>query len=159
MNYVVLLGGNIGDRQSYLSNGISEISERCGIVQETSGVYETKAWGVENQQDFLNQVIIVKSQMEPNDFLKSILNIEKDLGRVRFKKWGERVIDIDILYVDDLIIESKDLIVPHPYLHERRFTLVPLVEILPKYIHPKLNKTSQDLLEVCPDLLDVKKVL
>ncbi len=157
MNYVVLLGGNIGDRESYLENALTKIKSLCGSLVSSSSLYESKAWGKEDQKDFLNQVIVVNSELSPELFLETILAIEKDLGRVRYKKWGERVIDIDILYVDDLIINTKLLKVPHPFIQDRRFTLVPLTELVPDFTHPILSKTQLELLSDCKDELEVKK--
>ncbi len=157
MNYVVLLGGNIGDRESYLENALTKIKSLCGSLVSSSSLYESKAWGKEDQKDFLNQVIVVNSELSPEPFLETILAIEKDLGRVRYKKWGERVIDIDILYVDDLIINTKLLKVPHPFIQDRRFTLVPLTELVPDFTHPILSKTQLELLSDCKDELEVKK--
>ncbi len=157
MNYVVLLGGNIGDRKSYLDNAVSQIRSQCGSVSNLSFLYESKAWGEQNQKDFLNQVIVVNSELNPERFLETILSIEKYLGRIRYRKWGERVIDIDILYIDDFIIDTKSLKVPHPYIQDRRFTLVPLSELIPDFIHPILLKTQVQLLSDCKDDLDVKK--
>ncbi len=158
MNYIVLLGGNIGDREGFLASSIEELAVRCGKVTKTSMLYETKAWGVEDQQDFLNQVVEVNSNLDPKDFLNTILTIEKDLGRVRYRKWGERVIDIDILFVENQVIDTKELKVPHPFLHYRRFTLTPLVELFPDFIHPVFNKSNKELLNDCSDPLTVKKL-
>jgi len=159
VNYILLLGGNIGDRLSFLKNAIKEISVHCGDVQKISSIYETAAWGVENQPNFYNQVIKVKSHLSPEIFLQTILKIEKNLGRIRFHKWGERVIDIDILFINDLIINTESLTVPHPQLHKRRFTLIPLLEVSPNLNHPLLNKTITELLVDCLDQLQVSKVL
>ena len=158
MNYILLLGGNIGDRLEFIKNAIKEINIQCGKVTKESKIYETAAWGVENQASFYNQVIEVSSLMDPYSFLKNILQIEKDLGRIRFQKWGERVIDIDILFIDDLIIDTESLTIPHPQLHKRRFTLIPLIDIAQKLVHPILNKSVEHLLKICPDKLEVKVV-
>ena len=159
MNYILLLGGNIGDRETFLKNASERISIQCGNIINTSSIYETAAWGVENQPNFYNQVLKVESNLEPAVFLDTILLIEKELGRIRFKKWGERVIDIDILFIDDLIIKTSSLTVPHPQLHNRRFTLVPLLDISEDYIHPLLKASIIELLNVCPDPLEVSKVV
>jgi 2-amino-4-hydroxy-6-hydroxymethyldihydropteridine diphosphokinase len=159
VNYILLLGGNIGDRLSFLKNAIKEISVHCGDVQKISSIYETAAWGVENQANFYNQVIEVSSRLLPPIFLQKILQIEIDLGRIRFKKWGERVIDIDILFVDSFTIDTATLSVPHPQLHNRRFTLIPLIDVAPNFIHPLLNISIEDLLLSCPDKLEVKQVI
>jgi 2-amino-4-hydroxy-6-hydroxymethyldihydropteridine diphosphokinase len=159
VNYILLLGGNIGDRLGFINSAIEEIHSQCGEVTQQSNIYETAAWGVENQANFYNQVIEVSSRLLPPIFLQKILQIEIDLGRIRFKKWGERVIDIDILFVDSFTIDTATLSVPHPQLHNRRFTLIPLIDVAPNFIHPLLNISIEDLLLSCPDKLEVKQVI
>ena len=152
MNEVYLqLGSNIGDRLDNLDQSIKIITERIGNVLERSSVYESTPWGVENQRNFLNQVIFVKSNFDPYTILDLVLQIEKDMGRIRIEKWGERIIDIDILFIDDLIIESENLCIPHEFIAKRKFVLQPMCEIAPGFIHPKLNKTISQLLEECID--------
>lgn len=152
MNEVYLqLGSNIGDRLDNLDQSIKIITERIGNVLEKSSVYESTPWGVENQRNFLNQVLFVKSNFDPYTILDLVLQIEKDMGRIRIEKWGERIIDIDILFIDDLIIESENLCVPHEFIAKRKFVLQPMCEIAPGFIHPKLNKTISQLLEECID--------
>ena len=152
MNEVYLqLGSNIGDRLDNLDQSIKIITERIGNVLEKSSVYESTPWGVENQRNFLNQVIFVKSNFDPYTILDLVLQIEKDMGRIRIEKWGERIIDIDILFIDDLIIESENLCIPHEFIAKRKFVLQPMCEIAPGFIHPKLNKTLRQLLEECID--------
>ena len=152
MNEVYLqLGSNIGDRLDNLDQSIKNISERIGNVLEKSSVYESTPWGVENQRNFLNQVIFVKSNFDPYTILDLVLQIEKDMGRIRIEKWGERIIDIDILFIDDLIIESENLCIPHEFIAKRKFVLQPMCEIARAFIHPKLNKTISQLLEECID--------
>ena len=152
MNEVYLqLGSNIGDRLDNLDQSIKIIIERIGNVLEKSSVYESTPWGVENQRNFLNQVIFVKSNFDPYTILDLVLQIEKDMGRIRIEKWGERIIDIDILFIDDLIIESENLCIPHEFIAKRKFVLQPMCEIAPVFIHPKLNKTISQLLEECID--------
>ena len=152
MNEVYLqLGSNIGDRLDNLDQSIKIITERIGNVLERSSVYESTPWGVENQRNFLNQVIFVKSNFDPYTILDLVLQIEKDMGRIRIEKWGERIIDIDILFIDDLIIESENLCIPHEFIAKRKFVLQPMCEIAPVFIHPKLNKTISQLLEECID--------
>ncbi|MDC3104829.1 2-amino-4-hydroxy-6-hydroxymethyldihydropteridine diphosphokinase [bacterium] len=156
MNEVYLqLGSNIGDRLDNLDQSIKIITERIGNVLEKSSVYESTPWGVVNQRNFLNQVIFVKSNFDPYTILDLVLQIEKDMGRIRIEKWGERIIDIDILFIDDLIIESENLCIPHEFIAKRKFVLQPMCEIAPGFIHPKLNKTISQLLEEC---IDDKKV-
>lgn len=151
----LLLGTNLGDKSVNLSTAIAMIGEEIGQVTVKSSVYRTAAWGKENQDDFLNQVLEVTSDKAAEEVLTCCLAIEKEMGRVRYEKWGERLIDIDVLYYDREVISTDVLSVPHPHLHERRFTLVPLVEIAPEYVHPKLNQTHVQLLGSCPDQLEV----
>tara|TARA_A100000164_G_scaffold219215_1_gene194561 strand:- start:722 stop:1207 length:486 start_codon:yes stop_codon:yes gene_type:complete len=152
MNEVYLqLGSNIGERLDNLNQSIKIITERIGNVLEKSSVYESTPWGVENQRNFLNQVIFVKSNFDPYTILDLVLQIEKDMGRIRIEKWGERIIDIDILFIDDFIIESENLCIPHEFIAKRKFVLQPMCEIAPDFIHPKLNKTISQLLEECID--------
>ena len=152
MNEVYLqLGSNIGDRLDNLDQSIKIITERIGNVLEKSSVYESTPWGVENQRNFLNQVIFVKSNFDAYTILDLVLQIEKDMGRIRIEKWGERIIDIDILFIDDLIIESENLCIPHEFIAKRKFVLQPMCEIASAFIHPKLYKTISQLLEECID--------
>lgn len=153
----LLLGTNIGDKQHNLLQAQKLIAQRTGVILAASSIYETSAWGKEDQDDFLNQVLHVETNCLPVPLLKLCLDIEKELGRVRFERWGERLIDIDLLYFEDLIVEEELLTVPHPELQNRKFTLVPLVEIAPTFLHPVLQKTNADLLSDCKDLLEVTK--
>lgn len=152
----LLLGANLGDRTLTLSRAIDLIAERVGPVVKASGLYETAPWGVTDQPTYLNQVLAVETTLEPEDLLIRTQAIEQELGRVRLEKWGARVIDIDILYYDQLIWQTDTLTIPHPYLHQRRFTLVPLAEIAPAFVHPVLQKTTVELLEECEDESEVK---
>jgi len=147
----LLLGANLGERESTLKQAVQLISERIAPIAAQSQLYETAPWGVIDQPAFLNQVIQIETELSPKKVLDQTLNIEKQLGRERRLRWGARVIDIDILYYADLILADSDLHLPHPRLHERRFTLVPLAEIAPDFIHPGLKKTNRELLETCTD--------
>ncbi len=160
MNVTYLcLGGNIGDRELCLKMALSQISEKIGNISSTSNIYETEAWGVENQQAYLNQCIEVKTPLSSSKLIESLLFIEKDLGRKRTisETYEPRTIDIDILFYNDAIINDQNLIVPHPRLHLRKFVLIPLNEIAPNYLHPLLNKTIFNLLSECNDTSDVKQ--
>lgn len=159
MNEVYLLtGGNIGERQSYLELAKQAIESKCGTITALSSLYETAAWGLEDQSPFLNQVLKIQTGLSARELLTTILGIEKDLGRRRLEKYGPRIIDIDILFFNDDIIEFPDLIVPHPQMQNRRFVLTPLNEIAPVKIHPVLHKTVAELLAECPDPLTVNKI-
>lgn len=150
----LLLGSNQGDREYFLREARYRLAQ-FGTVIAQSGLYETAAWGLENQADFLNQVLQLRTAHSPENLLQSINAIEAALGRIRTEKYGSRNIDIDILYYDDLILELPHLIIPHPRLHLRRFTLVPLTELAPEGVHPLLKQNHKTLLAACPDVLDV----
>lgn len=157
---VIALGGNIGDVKKILKNAIELIEKRIGSVTKQSSLYKTSAWGVNDQPDFINQVIVVKTEEEPETVLRECLAIEYDLGRRRefSKKWGQRLIDLDVLFYDNRIYNSEFLTLPHPLLQERNFVLYPLEEILPEYIHPTHGKSISELKKICTDTLEVEKI-
>jgi len=158
MNEVyILTGGNIGPRMKYLQNAKKEIKTRCGKILQQSSVYETAAWGNEEQNAFLNQVLKVETQFNAGELLNAILKIEEDLGRKRELKYGPRTIDIDIIFFNCEKIDHPGLKIPHPQMQNRRFVLIPLNEIAPEKIHPVLKKTVSQLLAECPDPLPVNK--
>lgn len=138
-------GSNLGDRHQHLLNANRFIVEEIGEIINASNIYNTKAWGITDQPDFLNQALELQTHLSPQDVLERILAIEKKMGRQREIKWGQRLIDIDILFYDDLIIDTPNLTIPHPYLHYRNFVLKPLVEIAPDFKHPLLEKTVMEL--------------
>lgn len=151
----LLLGSNIGDRFEYLSKARTAISEQSGRIFISSGIYETSAWGLEDQEPFLNQAIGIETNKKPDDLLRIIHIIEGSLGRKRIVKWDSRVIDIDILFYNDQQIKSKNLVVPHPLLHLRNFALIPMLEIAPKLIHPEIGKSISELLSNTSDKQEV----
>ncbi len=157
MNQTVflLLGSNLGNRNKVLSQARTLIGSRAGRVDKQSSIYETKAWGITEQPAFLNQVVRLKTRLNPHELLHTLLTIERELGRVRHQKWGERLIDIDILYYAKAVIITQKLKIPHPEIANRRFTLTPLAELAPQFEHPLLHKTHQELLNQCPDNLEV----
>lgn len=154
----LLLGSNLGNRQQYLQQAIQHVAKEIAPIIEVSSVYETQSWGNDEAPDYLNQVVLIHSELPAAELLKDLLNIETELGRERREKWGSRVIDIDILFYGDSIIDEPGLHIPHPRLHERRFTLEPLAEIAPDFIHPVLNKTILNIKTNLKDALIVKKL-
>jgi 2-amino-4-hydroxy-6-hydroxymethyldihydropteridine diphosphokinase len=149
---VLGIGGNKGDRASYLSKAREALSAHFTLIS-SSQVYESEAWGgVATNGYFLNQVLLIQTILEPLDLLQVTQTIENELGRTREQHWGDRTIDIDILYFGDQVSSDPQLTLPHPYLSERRFVLQPLAEILPLMNHPVLGKSAVKLLEECSDL-------
>ncbi len=153
----LLLGSNMGNSQALLIQAITLIRNNCGEVITLGSLYATKAWGNENQPDFLNQAILIHTKISAPNLLNVLLNIEKEMGRSRTIKNAPRLIDIDILFFNDDVINLPELTIPHPLMDKRRFVLAPLFELIPSYIHPVLHKTIEQLLIECPDKLNVKK--
>jgi 2-amino-4-hydroxy-6-hydroxymethyldihydropteridine diphosphokinase len=140
------LGANLGDRQANLQAALAALPPAVNVL-ERSSIYVTDPWGMTDQPDFLNMVIRGETELSPQDLLVRLKRLEKDLGRQPSIRYGPRLIDIDILFYADLVLESPGLIIPHPRLHERTFVLVPLAEIAPNLIHPVLHRPIHDLLE------------
>lgn len=158
MNTVyLLLGSNMGNSEQMLTVATNMIEKNIGKLTKSSSIYRTAAWGNEDQPDFLNQIIIVSSSLSSSTVLKEMFVIEKEMGRVRTTKNASRVIDIDMLFFNDEIIQTETLTVPHPQIQNRRFVLVPLAEIALDFIHPLLKKSSLELLSICSDKLNVQK--
>ncbi|HEY2581431.1 MAG TPA: 2-amino-4-hydroxy-6-hydroxymethyldihydropteridine diphosphokinase [Mucilaginibacter sp.] len=154
----LLLGSNLGDRKQLLQQAITQIEKDIAPVLKSSSVYETQAWGKTNEPDYLNQVVMLQTNLPPQKLLEATLSIENTLGRQRQEKWGSRTIDIDILFYGKIIINEENLYIPHPELHKRRFTLEPLAEIAPELLHPILNKNILQLKNELKDSLIVKKL-
>ena len=151
----LLLGTNLGNKLNNLNNAREQINKSIGKINKLSRIYETAAWGNHDQPAFYNQVIQINTRLSPFDLLNELHRIELNLGRVRHEKWGERIIDIDILYYAEQVIESEQLTIPHPQIQHRKFTLLPLSEVAPDLVHPVLGKTNLVLLEDCLDDLSV----
>lgn len=154
----LLLGSNIGDSFGFLKQAADKIELNIGTLLKKSAVYQTAAWGKTDQPDYLNQVLYLQASSTAREVLNKVLQIETELGRERIEKWGARTIDIDILFYGDEIINEPGLVIPHPELQNRRFTLEPLSEIAPELMHPKLNKTMLQLKNSLSDCMVVKKL-
>lgn len=153
----LLMGGNLGNRRLYLQQATSLIQKYCGKLISASAVYETAAWGLTDQPSFYNQALAIDTALAPETLMRELLRIEAAMGRERLIRLGPRTIDLDILLIDQQVIVSDLLTLPHPFLPERRFALSPLCEIAPDLVHPVLHKTVRELLAVCPDNSDVQK--
>jgi 2-amino-4-hydroxy-6-hydroxymethyldihydropteridine diphosphokinase len=155
----LLLGSNLGEREVLIREAIDLIGLRVGKVKLESSLYETAAWGKQDQPGFLNVALAVETTRTALEVLDGVLAIEKELGRVRFEKWGARLIDIDVIFYENEIIDmGEKLQIPHPDMHLRKFVLVPLAEIAPQTQHPVLRKTITEILESLSDDLAVLKV-
>lgn len=144
----LLLGSNLGNRKEILDKAIQLLSQKVGLIVSQSKDYETKPWGMTDQPDFLNLAIAIHTNLEPLEILKQTQAIENQLGRVRKEKWGARLIDIDIMFYGNEIINEPGLKIPHPLLQERDFVLTPLAEIAPNFVHPGFGKTVSELQEL-----------
>ncbi|MBA4301252.1 2-amino-4-hydroxy-6-hydroxymethyldihydropteridinediphosphokinase [Algoriphagus alkaliphilus] len=152
---VLSLGGNKGDREKLLFRAIEGLNDHFQLLK-VSKIFETSAWGGVAKGDFLNQLVIISTEFEPEDVLEIIREIETNLGRTREEPWGDRTMDIDILYYGEKVINTGKLVIPHPFIEDRRFVLVPLAEVLPKKEHPISGKNTLRMLEECNDLSQVK---
>ena len=152
-NAYLLLGSNSGDMTTILSQARLMIEREVGDIDDQSSFYKTEPWGMASESWFINQVIRINTKLSPVELLNALLSIEMKLGRVRNANFAliDRTLDIDILYYDAIIYEDSNLTVPHPRLHLRQFTLLPLCEIAPEYINPKLTLTNQELLAQSED--------
>ncbi len=151
-------GSNLGDREAMLREAAQLIQSHIGKTIATSSIFETAPWGNTDQPDFFNQVLKVESPLKPDAVLEKIFFIEETMGRRRTFKYAPRVIDIDILFFSNKIINEENIKIPHPLLHKRSFVLAPLLEIAPDHIHPVFDQSIRQLAKHCDDLLRVKKL-
>jgi len=142
------LGSNLGNRAANLKEALASLSPQME-VKAKSKVYETPPWGHTEQDKFFNQVVMVKTYLEPEPLLKHLKRLEVALGRKASFQNGPRLIDIDILFYDDLVLESTALVIPHPHVHERGFVLLPLLDIAPELVHPVKQRSVRDMLAGC----------
>ena len=146
----ILFGSNQGDKEALLEQACTLINNRCGLLVERSSAYITEPWGFEAEEWFLNELLVVETEMDPDTLMDTLLKIEAELGRVRHPEkegYCSRTVDLDILYFGDKIIQTEKVTVPHPKLHLRKFALMPLCEIIPDFLHPIFNLSQTQLLE------------
>lgn len=152
------LGSNLGERRVNIARAVQMIEESLGPIIASSSFYETEAWGKTDQDDFINMALEVEHYKTPNQLLDTVNAIENRLGRIRRLKWEERLIDIDIIFMEDIIIDTEKLTIPHKWMEQRNFVLYPMVEIAPEFVHPVLNKTVEKLLKECNDTSEIKRL-
>ena len=150
------LGSNVGDREAHLRDALARL-QALGTLLAVSSVYETEPVEFTDQPWFLNCAAAMETELTPQQLMTALLRVELEMGRRRLEKKGPRTIDIDILLFDDLVVESPELTLPHPALHQRRFVLEPLTEIASDAKHPVLHKTIQELLRALPEGQEVRK--
>ena len=143
------LGSNLGDREENLSRAVALIEKRGIPVRKRSSIYETKPWGEQKQPLFLNMAVEIETELKPQALLDILKDVESESGRQLSHRWGPRIIDLDILLYNDIILDEEALKIPHPFMHEREFVLRPLHEIAPDVKHPQLNSTVHDLFVRC----------
>jgi 2-amino-4-hydroxy-6-hydroxymethyldihydropteridine diphosphokinase len=154
----LLLGSNRNDPEKMLSRAEAAIRSELGNIIRASSRYKTAAWGNTEQPDFINQILQIDTGLSPQKLMEGILAIENKMGRVRTVKNAPRIIDIDILFYNNEVVNEKELFIPHPSIQDRRFVLVPLTELEPGLIHPVLGKTAGEMLIACQDPLAVDKI-
>lgn len=149
-NVILSLGSNKGNRLLLLTKALAEL-EKCGWkIIKKSRVWETAPWGMRDQPRFLNMCVMTETELCLEDMIRLIKDIERRLGRKESKKWGPREIDIDIITVENTVLRSEQLSVPHPRMQDRAFVLVPLREIDPEFIHPVTKKTVDEMIGELP---------
>ncbi len=154
-----ILGANLSNKEEVISLAVSFLEWNIGTLKRKSSQYKSPAWGYDSTNDYLNQVVVFKSELAPEIILEKALRIEKALGRKRGSEgYSDRVIDIDILAIEAQIINTENLIVPHPRLHLRRFCLLPLAEVQPSWEHPVLKQTMDEMISNCTDTSTLTKL-
>jgi 2-amino-4-hydroxy-6-hydroxymethyldihydropteridine diphosphokinase len=141
----IALGTNLGKRLANLQTAIQTLPPEVIVLAE-SHIYETPPWGFEDQPAFLNMVVKAETELEPEELLQYLKGLEAELGREQNFRWGPRLIDLDILFYDDLVLDTPLLVIPHPRLQERAFVLVPLMDVAPELIHPVIMKSVRELI-------------
>ena len=150
----LLFGSNQGDKLQLLEQACTYINNRCGMLVERSSLYNSEPWGFEAEEWFLNVLLVVETELDPDTLMDRLMDIERELGRVRHPEiegYTSRTVDLDILYYGDQIVRTAKVTAPHPRLHERRFALMPLCELVPDFLHPESGLSQQQLLEKCHD--------
>jgi 2-amino-4-hydroxy-6-hydroxymethyldihydropteridine diphosphokinase len=137
----------MGNRQAHCRNAIERLKDKGIVIKKVSSMYETKPWGLEEQPEFINMAMETETGLSPDELLKALKEVEKEMGRKETVRWGPRIIDLDILFYDDAVINMEHLQIPHPLLHKRDFVLLPLSEIAPDKVHPVLKKNIRQLKE------------
>lgn len=159
-NIVLLLGGNIGDSRGYIRNALALLEQNLGFISHLSSFYQTQAWGF-NANDFINLAVVIQTSLEPNKCLEITQEVEEELGRIdqnSGQNYASREIDIDIIFYEKEIINTAQLVIPHPKMQERNFVLQALSEIIPDFAHPILNKNIKELAAICPDKQSTKQL-
>lgn len=154
------IGGNLGNKRANFDKVYTHIQNELGCIVLRSSVYETPAWGFDSEDPFWNQVLCIETHLNPSEILDNIEKIDAVFGRKRSENgYSSREMDIDILYFDDKITQTENLTIPHPLLHKRLFVLVPLAEIAPDFVHPVLKLSSLEMLRICDDKSEIKKLV
>lgn len=142
---LIALGSNLGNRVQNLTVALNKMNEQLGPILRVSNFSNTTPIGGPSQEDFLNATLVLKTRLSPIPLLKKILEIEQEMGRIRFIKWGPRLIDLDLIFFEQEILQEKDLILPHPLAHQRLFVLEPATQIAPEWVHPVFHRTIAEL--------------
>lgn len=159
MHVFLSLGGNLGNTQEIFEGCYPMIENKVGKILLKSSLYQTAAWGLTDQADFINQVILLDSALDPQMILKEIQAIEKAFDRERIVKWGPRTLDLDILFIKDIQVQNDKLQIPHPHIQNRKFILIPMDEIATEFVHPLLQKSIRELLRDTADTSTVTLIL